>query len=252
MTTSVRGGRAPGQSMSEQVARALEAQILRGEIEPGERLPTEDGLCEQFGVSRSVIRDALRTLQARGLISVRHGFGIIAAEPSGDQLAEATALLLARSGHTVEDVLRARAVLETELGCAATRSATDDDVAEATAAFEAYRDWTDAGEWKALNAAHLEFHSALVRALHVPVLDVLLHPLLDLVHVTTMAPPEVAKAREIALHEAILDALSARDEAAMRAAMNAHFEAPLTAGDAYGAWRAMPLTDAVLAARESA
>jgi GntR family transcriptional repressor for pyruvate dehydrogenase complex len=231
------------------VARAIEAQILRNEIGPGERLATEDGLCEQFGVSRSVIRDALRTLQAQGLISVRHGFGIVAAEPNGEKVAEATALLLARSGRTVEDVLRARAVLETELGCAATRSATDEDVAAAEAAFAGYRDWTEAGDWVSLNAAHLEFHAALVRAIHVPVLEVLLHPLLDLVHVTTMAPPQATKAKEVRIHEAILDALRDRDEAAMRVAMDNHFHGSLTAGGDYAKWRAMPLSEAVLAAR---
>ena len=65
--------RDPRLKLSDQVAIELERQILGGAYKPGHRLPTEPELYEWLGVSRTVLRDALRTLASFGLITVRQG-----------------------------------------------------------------------------------------------------------------------------------------------------------------------------------
>src|SRR5262249_41773883 len=69
-------------TISQYVASQITGEILRGDLRPGERLPTEAKLGEILGVSRSVVRDAVRTLAARGLVTVRQGTGTVVASPT--------------------------------------------------------------------------------------------------------------------------------------------------------------------------
>src|ERR671922_2338637 len=113
----------------EQVILDLERRILSGELRAGERLPTEGELGLELGVSRTVIRDAVRTLSTRRLVLVRHGFGMEVAAPSHLPIAHALADFLMRSDVTVGDVLDAREALDRQLAPLAARNATDEDVA---------------------------------------------------------------------------------------------------------------------------
>ena len=64
--------------LSEEVCVDLQRRIARGEIKPGDRLPTEKALGEAFGVSRAVVREAIARLKADGLIETRQGSGAFA------------------------------------------------------------------------------------------------------------------------------------------------------------------------------
>ena len=64
------------ETLADQMASAITDLILSGSIEPGSALPTEPRLAEQYGVSRSVVRDATRLLAARGLVEIHHGKGV--------------------------------------------------------------------------------------------------------------------------------------------------------------------------------
>jgi DNA-binding FadR family transcriptional regulator len=62
-----------GDVLSNRVAQVLIQRVLDGELRPGQQLPSEQDLCDQFGVSRTVIREAIRSLAGRGVIDVRSG-----------------------------------------------------------------------------------------------------------------------------------------------------------------------------------
>ncbi len=62
--------------LSENVAQALRSQILAGDFQVGERLPTEQRMTEIFGVSRTVVREAVAALAADNLVEARHGAGV--------------------------------------------------------------------------------------------------------------------------------------------------------------------------------
>lgn len=66
----------PGAALSEQVAQALSASIRQGRLGPGDRLPTEADLVAQFGVSRTVVREAISRLKSLGLVDSRQGSGV--------------------------------------------------------------------------------------------------------------------------------------------------------------------------------
>lgn len=90
--------------MAEELADTLTEEIVAGRVSPGESLPTEPELAAEFGVSRSVVRDATRMLAARGLVSVQHGRGAFVTESQVDAFADALLLALRRESASVWDV----------------------------------------------------------------------------------------------------------------------------------------------------
>src|SRR5438132_4616388 len=96
---ALRGGRRR-RKLADQVAALIEGQILDGSLAPGDRLPVEFELAEELRVSRTVVRDAMRALAARGLVDVRQGHGMFVSMPSPQAYADAACTLLARSDCT--------------------------------------------------------------------------------------------------------------------------------------------------------
>ncbi|MFG0229293.1 FadR/GntR family transcriptional regulator [Achromobacter sp. 413638] len=70
-------------NLAQGLVEIFSERIRGGQIRPGEKLPTESELMRQFGVSRTVVREALSRLQASGLVETHHGVGTYALEPSG-------------------------------------------------------------------------------------------------------------------------------------------------------------------------
>lgn len=123
---------------AELIASHLRRQIVRGDLKPGETLPPEQQLMEQFSVSRPTLREAFRILEAESLIGVRRGArgGAQVLEPDPMVAARHVGLLLQLQGTTVQDVYEARLV--TEPVCAGMLAAvrTDQDLADLRAVQE--------------------------------------------------------------------------------------------------------------------
>lgn len=68
-------------TLAEQVVDALVEPIHSGQLKPGDKLPTESEIVQQFGVSRTVVREAISRLQARRVVETRHGIGTFVSEP---------------------------------------------------------------------------------------------------------------------------------------------------------------------------
>lgn len=86
------------ETLAQKVADTVKEAIIKGEIKPGETLPTEPLLAQQFNVSRSVIRDAARILMAWGLIEIRHGKGMYVTVEMNNYFIEAISTILRREG----------------------------------------------------------------------------------------------------------------------------------------------------------
>jgi GntR family transcriptional repressor for pyruvate dehydrogenase complex len=106
--------RAGSREVPQQVADELRRLIVSGKLTEGESLGTELDLIERFGVSRPSLREALRILQAEGLISVRRGMqgGVVVHEPGRRSTARTAALVLQARNVPLADVFAARTVLE--------------------------------------------------------------------------------------------------------------------------------------------
>ncbi|EIV92311.1 FadR/GntR family transcriptional regulator [Frankia sp. QA3] len=102
---------------SEVVAASIRSQVARGELKAGDRFPPEDQLMEIFGIARTTLREALRILEAEGLVTVvrgRHG-GPRVTTPTVEHLTRLFALLLQIEGVAMTDVYAALAVIEPQM-----------------------------------------------------------------------------------------------------------------------------------------
>src|SRR5438477_912799 len=153
----------PMRASSDVIAQSRQA-IMSGQYRPGDRLPTEREMAQQFGVSRVTVRDALRALEANGLVRVKVGGqgGPYVAEPDIALLSASIGTHLHLRGTTFQELAEARQALETTAAQLAAERATEEDlVALETAIQGPIR--PPPGE---AAASSLDFHTALVIAAH--------------------------------------------------------------------------------------
>jgi GntR family transcriptional repressor for pyruvate dehydrogenase complex len=218
------GERRARTTLSEEIAGEIEALILRGDLSNGQRLPTELEMGEQLGVSRSVVRDAMRALAARGLVTVRQGHGMVVSAPNSTAFGDAMVALLMRSNLVMHDVVAARAALETELGPLAARRGNAEDWDRMGASLERMAGALDDEAWDVVHEENLAFHLGLFKALHMPALELLLAPIQQCIVLTSL-PPDHSDRDMWGLedHRKILAALRTGDPDATRAALQRHF-----------------------------
>src|ERR687886_467913 len=115
---------------SSAIADQIRAAIVSGRLTEGERLAPERELAEQFGVSRVTVRDALRALEAMGLIEVRVGArgGAFVTVPTGSVVGQTMSDMMMMQAITPEDIVEARLVVELGTVTLACARATPDDV----------------------------------------------------------------------------------------------------------------------------
>lgn len=156
-------------NLREQVLNAIGSRIISGELNPGDVLPKEDTLSEQYGVSRTVIREAVKGLAARGLVESRPKVGTII-RPRGDwQMLDPSVLeWVATSkpdGKFLLDLAEVRLAVEPPMAALAARNATDEDIENINVAFQALEAVEESDE-EGWARADLEFHTVIVSACH--------------------------------------------------------------------------------------
>ena len=211
----------------------LLGDIVGGRYSKGDRLPKESDLTERFGASRGTVRESVRALEERGLIDVVHGVGAVV-EPTErwnilDTDVLAAILATDRSTDILQDFLETRRILEVEAVALAAERATESDLAAIKSAFERLRTAAEATSVNPMMEAHyldtdVEFHAALFQATGNLVLSKMLEPLQRAMH-TAMRPlarPERRIMRSLPEHERVMLAVTNRDVAESRAAMEDH------------------------------
>jgi DNA-binding FadR family transcriptional regulator len=208
--------------LTEQVAEHLTRLIADGDWPAGTVLPPEGDLAQQFGVSRTVIRECVRVLASRGMVEVRQGRGTSVQPPAAWNVTEPLALLVRADRADLLHWLEVRTILEVEsAGLAAQRAepASHRALQEALAHLELASDNADA-----FIAADVEFHLGIAQATGNPALLRLLRPVVQplrqQLHDTALWP----EAQRAANHEhrRILSCIAAGDAPGARAAMGGH------------------------------
>lgn len=151
----------PPANLTAELVRRLAAEIRAGRLRPGDRLPTEQALMRQAGVSRTVVREAVAALRAEGLVLTRQGVGAFVADPAARGQVRIDPGEM-RSLNDVLQVIELRIAIETEAaGLAAERrdAAALERITQAAAVFDRA---VDAGE--SAVAQDLEFHRAIFAA----------------------------------------------------------------------------------------
>ncbi len=232
------------QTRSASIAHDVEELILRGDLPRGQRLPTEAELGEVLGVSRSVVRDAVRMLVSRGLLEVRQGHGTVVAPPSDEVFGNAMVGLLMRSGATMGEVIDARTALETQLAPLIALNATDEDLQRMDARLTEMVEAEGHDDDEAIDVAHLDFHRAMYDALHRPALETLLRPMQRCILLTSPLMKPEDRQDWLDAHREIVVALRSHDPVQAEAAVRAHF-ADL-AEPRFDAWRERPFRDVAI------
>lgn len=214
------------QRLYRQIAEQLRALVTSGEFPPGSRLPAERDLAKQLGVSRPSVREALIALEVEGWVEVRTGSGVYVLERPGQLNGHAVKVPPTEWGPL--ELIRARRVVEGEIAALAATQARRKDVKAMADAIEHMRHDTDRGV--APLAGDREFHTAIVNACGNAVLvetvqtfwDARRGPLFGRLGDYFETVPSWRMA--IAEHEAVLDAIRAKDAQAARAAMQSHMD----------------------------
>ncbi|MEM1117178.1 MAG: FadR/GntR family transcriptional regulator [Bacteroidota bacterium] len=213
--------------LSQTVETAIEDAIRAGDFGQGDKLPSEMQLCEQFGVSRTVMREALRVLSARGLLRIEKGRGIFVQRLSADSVATPMELYLHM--HTGPDhalhVVGARQLIEPPIAAAAAvhHAASDAEKLRANVADLA----TVKGDQERLSQLDMTFHLLIAEAAHNPLLPLFVRPIQKLMPAIKANVYEVVgDAHEAAVHwhTRILEAILARDAGRAEAEMREHLE----------------------------
>lgn len=231
-----------------EVQESIKELIFEQELKPGDSLPTEHELAEKLGVSRNSLREALKVLEATGIVVIRRGFGMFVGEMSLQALVSELvfhARLSALNGtKELRDLVDLRETLESSLvrRVASQLSPRDlEKIGEALAAMEAA---ADAGAFSP--ESDKLFHEALYQPLDNPFISQLLSAfwvILSLLEEHLPASSESAKA-VAAQHRAIYSAFAEADADAAERAMVLHFSGIKARLDAVA-----PLTEAAPVAR---
>jgi DNA-binding FadR family transcriptional regulator len=121
-------------SLVRAVTAELVERIVRGAHPPGSSLPPEPALCEAFAVSRTVVREAVKLLQEKGLVRVRQGSGTVVTPPSRwnmlDEMVLAASIEQDESLQILDDLVVTRRLLESDMANQAAQLATEETVAQ--------------------------------------------------------------------------------------------------------------------------
>ncbi|MFO7748078.1 MAG: FadR/GntR family transcriptional regulator [Orrella sp.] len=214
------------ENLADEIAQQLRDRILKETLGPGQRLPTEQALGAQFGVSRNVVREAIARLKLTGLVETRHGVGTFVKrdlnnrpfEPEKDDLLEFKQLI---------DVYRLR--VEIESGAAAL-AATHRTTAQLEALKEALKQDDHApDDWEAGANSAVDFHLAVAQSSNNPYFVRIMGHISSVIRdaVRTLRFRSSGTSRVEAVreeHQRIVDAIEKQDANAARQAMRDHLE----------------------------
>lgn len=215
--------------LADHVAADLLAMVADGRYPPGSRLPPEAALADEADVSRLTLREAVRILRDKGVLSVEQGRGTFV-NPPARWVALDPVLLRSRTALEGDAAQSARQITETrrivEVGAAelAARRRSEPHVEHLRDCLEQMRQAHEREDVDMFSAADVDFHDALMSAAGNPFLAALLQPIKALVREVRLQTSLETEMREVALasHQAILEAVSAGDEAAAARGMTEH------------------------------
>jgi GntR family transcriptional repressor for pyruvate dehydrogenase complex len=163
----------------EEIVEQLKDMISRGELKPGNKLPSERDMAESLGVSRASVREALTALEAIGILDIRPGEGTFVKETSVSETFEPLAMVLEVEQNPEFQMMEVRRVLEPEMAALAALRATEDNLYKIE---QILADMKNAASVSKAVAGDLRFHFAIAEATHNSILVRIINTIADLMH----------------------------------------------------------------------
>lgn len=210
------------EKLSEQIGTQVLNSIISGHYKSGDLLPPERNLAEAFGVSRVVVREAIGSLSAKGILSVRQGKGTTVNARREWNTLDPDVMLLLHKDFLFEKLIEMRLIIEPELAALAAVNINEETLDE-------LREFSDLPDDDTIEEHVFRdnmFHLTIARATGNPVLLTVLSSVSELLkesrRITFLADGEMPKARH--WHNEIYKAIKARDPDAAREAMINHIQ----------------------------
>ena len=206
----------------EDIVAQVRAMIENGQLAPGDKLPPERELAAIFAVSRHAVREAIRTLEERGILASRRGAGTFVARDDEDAVLDGLTSTLDRERHRIVEIFEFRRMIEPEIAALAAQTASDEAIEACAAILAQQRDQGSEGvDPTALDSA---FHMALARATGNSVLVRVVENVVDILAESRSAAYQSATRfeRSVEGHVALIAALRARDPLSARTVMEQH------------------------------
>jgi len=211
-------------TLVDKVFDALKEGIFSGRMKKGEKLPPQDVLAGEFGVSRTVIREAYKKLSSMGLIESRQGSGTFVSVPDAGALMDPLMTTLMLDETSIRELIEARYYLEKVIvGIAASR-VVPEDIAELKACLATMKDSGNTGDYETFSQADNIFHKQLAAIAKNSILNRILETIWDLNYrfLIKFSRTEGAVGRAIDHHERILNAMAEKDPDRAEAEMSEH------------------------------
>jgi DNA-binding FadR family transcriptional regulator len=194
------------------IADELAGTIYQGELKPGDRLPTEQELSERFGVSRVVIREALRYLEQQGLVFVKRGYGggNFVAMPNSRPVQETLMAMLRTGQLSMQDLTEARSIYEPKVARLAALRINDQELAKVAEVIQRQETALETGQQEEFN---LRFHQLVAEATHNPALVMAMNSIVNILlpEVRSLELDRLTQQSIVDYHRKIYAALKARD-----------------------------------------
>jgi len=211
-------------SLSIQAAQQIRDLIRAGELKKGDRLPSERELSERLGVSRTVVREAIKMLRASGYVRVRMGVGSFVAEDPVNILEDSMSYSNDPESKKIADLHQVREVLEPSVAALAAENATLEDIHKMELIL-LEMEQNLSNSYRYIEADKL-FHVALAEATKNSVFTLLLNSIVDLLQEArrlAISTPGAGE-RSSAYHRRILEAVKKRDAEEACNAMRLHMQ----------------------------
>jgi GntR family transcriptional repressor for pyruvate dehydrogenase complex len=211
--------------LHEDIVQQFHGLIRQGKLKHGDRLPSERDLAERFKVSRSSVREAIRSLELQGLVVSRRGAGTFINTENLDSVVALVAAVLNTDGDNLADIFEMRHLLEPSLAALAAQRATPEEVQRMRQILKE--------QWRQIEAretgvdADTDFHFALASATHNAAVMKVVSAVEDILQKSRDQSLQVPgrPQRSLASHRQILDMIEARDVGGAQRAMEHHLTA---------------------------
>jgi GntR family transcriptional repressor for pyruvate dehydrogenase complex len=207
----------------ERIVEQIERHIVTGELKVGDQLPAERELAEQFRVSRTAVREAVKALREKGLVEIQVGRGTFVTNSAAGVVRHSLGLLL-KGENGFAKLAEVREILEPEIAALAATRITEENITVMTDAVETMEAALDNSE--VFVEADLDFHLALAEATQNPLIPALMDSIIELLREQRKQTGDVkgGLARGQYYHKRILEAVIQRNPQAARQEMQNHLQ----------------------------
>jgi GntR family transcriptional regulator, transcriptional repressor for pyruvate dehydrogenase complex len=203
--------------VSNLVIEQIKSAIHAGTLKPGDRLPSERELAESFQASRISIREALKRLEASGLVAVKVGSGVFVAQVDSKPMSESLFSILRIQNGTIDDLTQARLIFEPSVARLAAEKVTAEDIV--TLEENVHQAETAIRSNVSAYEKNIEFHSLIANATHNLTITLTMKTMLDVMKdmssgIARENPPQTVNRfayQAVRVHKEIVRALKEKD-----------------------------------------